>query len=204
MPKIIPVMERIARRTIEAPCLTKGLHPTCWVWQGAKINGYGNIATTPRGDTRCVHLAAYQVLVGPVPDGLKLIHLCAVRACWNPAHLKPGTQAEIAAYYDIARINGLRTDTKTHCVNGHEFTPENSGRDCQGRRFCRICQQQNGKRWHKEWIAKVPNPPRTKDSREAEAAQIRHLRAQGKTFKQIAIQLGLAQSTVFERVKVNS
>ena len=30
-------------------------------------------------------------------------------------------------------------DRKTHCANGHEYTPENSGRDTAGWRFCRAC-----------------------------------------------------------------
>lgn len=204
MPKIIPIMERLARRTVEVPCLVKGLHPMCWVWQGGKSDGYGSIATGGKGNSKATHLVAYEALVGPVPQGLKVMHLCDVRTCWNPAHLALGTQADIAARHDIGRTNRLRKDTKTHCVNGHRFTLENSGRSRDGKRFCRTCVKENGKRWHEQWIARVPNPPRDKDVREAEAAQIRRLRGQGKTFKQIAMQLGLAQSTVYERVKASS
>lgn len=201
MPKIVPVMERLARRTVEAPCLVKGLHQTCWVWRGGKSDGYGNIATGGKGNSKATHLVAYEALVGPVPQGLKVIHLCDVRTCWNPAHLTLGTQADIAARYDTGRISRLRKDTKTHCINGHEFTLENSGRNRNGKRFCRTCAEENGKRWHDQWIAKVPNPPRTKDSREAEAAKCRRLRAKGKSAKEIASLLGLAQSTVYERLK---
>lgn len=204
MPKIIPVMERLARRTVEAPCLIKGLHRTCWVWQGGKSGGYGNIGTGGKGGSKATHLVAYEALVGPVPQGLKVIHLCDMRTCWNPAHLTLGTQADIAARYDTGRINRLRKDTKSHCIHGHEFTLENSGRSRDGKRFCRTCAKENGKRWHEQWTARVPNPPRNKSIREAEAAQIRRLRGQGKTFKQIAIQLGLAESTVHERVKARS
>jgi hypothetical protein len=201
MPKITQVMERLARRTVEAPCLVKGLHPKCWVWQGAKSEGYGSIATTSTGNSRRTHAVAYESLVGQIPDGLKLIHLCTARACWNPAHLKPATQTEVAAHYDTGRIARLRKDTKTHCIHGHEFTPENSGRTDRGQRFCRTCRKDGGARWHEEWIAKVPNPPRTKDSRAVEAAQCRRLREQGAKVKEIAQLLGLAESTVYERLK---
>ncbi len=30
-------------------------------------------------------------------------------------------------------------DRKTHCANGHEYTPENTGRNGAGWRFCRAC-----------------------------------------------------------------
>lgn len=35
------------------------------------------------------HRFAYELLVGPVPDGLQLDHLCRNRACCNPEHLEP-------------------------------------------------------------------------------------------------------------------
>lgn len=203
MPKITPVMERLARRTAAAPCLVKGLHPMCWIWRGGQSGGYGNIATTARGNAKATHLVAYEALVGPVPRGLKVIHLCDVRTCWNPAHLTIGTPADIAVRYDIGRISRLRKDTKTHCINGHEFTPENSGRARDGRRFCQTCAQRNGKRWHEQWIAKMPNPPRTKDSRWVEAAKCCQLREQGMKVKEIASLLGLAESTVYERLKAD-
>lgn len=173
----------------------------CWVWQGGRSGDYGSIATTGKGHSRPTHLVAYEALVGPVPQGIKAIHLCDVRTCWNPAHLTLGTQVDIAARYDTGRIARLRKDTKTHCIHGHEFTPENSGRTDSGKRFCRTCRKQYGERWHKEWITKVPNPPRTKGSRAAEAAQCRRLREQGVKAKEIARLLGLAESTVYERLK---
>lgn len=36
-------------------------------------------------------------------------------------------------------------DRKTHCTNGHEYTPENSGRDSNGWRFCRTCNRNRTK-----------------------------------------------------------
>jgi hypothetical protein len=36
----------------------------------------------------------YDELIGPIPYGLTLDHLCAKRWCVNPAHLDPCTQTE--------------------------------------------------------------------------------------------------------------
>lgn len=65
----------------------------CWIWNGSLYgNGYGGL----RVEKRMVkaHRFAYELLVGPIPDGLTIDHLCRVRACVNPAHLEPVTLAE--------------------------------------------------------------------------------------------------------------
>lgn len=64
----------------------------CWVWRGGTVNGYGR--TSVAGKAVAVHRAAYEVLVGPIPEGLTLDHLCRNRACYNPAHLEPVTLSE--------------------------------------------------------------------------------------------------------------
>ena len=70
----------------------------CWVWTG-RLNddGYGVLDMSWRGGgpkLRSAHRLAYELLVGPIPDGLELDHLCFVRSCVNPAHLEPVTHAE--------------------------------------------------------------------------------------------------------------
>lgn len=65
----------------------------CHIWAAARIHtGYGRFWA----DGRMVqaHRYAYENVVGPIPDGLGLDHLCRVRACVNPFHLEPVTQAE--------------------------------------------------------------------------------------------------------------
>jgi len=66
----------------------------CWLWTGALyVNGYGAFRG-PDGRTIRAHRFAYERVVGPIPEGLDLDHLCRVRACVNPAHLEPVTRAE--------------------------------------------------------------------------------------------------------------
>lgn len=64
----------------------------CWLWSGALHNGYGGFFAD--GQRWRVHRWSYEFLVGPIPEGLHLDHLCRVRHCVNPAHLEPVTNQE--------------------------------------------------------------------------------------------------------------
>jgi hypothetical protein len=65
----------------------------CWTWTGAGGDGdYG--AVWYQGSTRKAHVVVYELLVGPVPAGLELDHLCRVKHCVRPDHLEPVTHAE--------------------------------------------------------------------------------------------------------------
>lgn len=65
----------------------------CWLYPQTDRLGYG-VVKAPGGKNVGAHRVVYESLVGPVPDGLELDHLCAVRNCVNPAHLEPVTHAE--------------------------------------------------------------------------------------------------------------
>jgi hypothetical protein len=66
----------------------------CWIWQGTVTRaGYG-IITLAGKRTTGAHRWAYELLAGPIPEGLTLDHLCYVPLCVNPAHLEPVTRDE--------------------------------------------------------------------------------------------------------------
>jgi hypothetical protein len=73
------------------PKVNKG--ETCWLWQGAVATGYG-VFNAGSGKAVYAHRFAYEELVGPIPNGLTLDHLCRTPRCVNPEHLEPVTQAE--------------------------------------------------------------------------------------------------------------
>jgi hypothetical protein len=67
----------------------------CWLWTGYvhPATGYGQFGV--RAGTRLPHRIAYQYLVGPIPKGLHLDHLCHNRLCVNAErHLEPVTPQE--------------------------------------------------------------------------------------------------------------
>lgn len=108
----------------------------CWEWQAVRgADGYGRLGV--RGATVLTHRAMYQLLIGPIPPGLHIDHLCRNRSCCNPFHLDACTHQ-----VNTARSHG--NGSKTHCKNGHEFTPENTYRapNTHVRRDCRVCRRE--------------------------------------------------------------
>jgi hypothetical protein len=116
----------------------------CWLWTRAKArNGYGVINLGRQSGTRVVHRVVWELLVGPIPDGTELDHVCRVRACCNPDHLEPVTRA-----VNVAR--GSRragAQRQTQCRNGHRFTPENTLPNGLRGRACRECKNDANRRY---------------------------------------------------------
>ncbi|OBK92611.1 hypothetical protein A5646_03270 [Mycobacterium sp. 1245499.0] len=73
-------------------CTVPDLDPICWTWTAASTNGYGSVCYQKR--TWSTHKLSYTLLVGPVPNGLTIDHLCRNKLCCNPAHLEPVTNTE--------------------------------------------------------------------------------------------------------------
>jgi len=75
----------------------------CWEWTGARSDkGYGHMR---RADTIvAAHRFAWELLVGPIPDGLEIDHLCRKRKCVNPDHLEPVTHSENMRRAGLARM----------------------------------------------------------------------------------------------------
>lgn len=67
----------------------------CWIWSASRYvrrGGYGQFNLN--GTAVKAHRIAYELVKGPIPDGLVLDHLCRVTACVNPDHLEAVTQQE--------------------------------------------------------------------------------------------------------------
>lgn len=110
---------------------------SCWLWTGyTNPGGYGQFKWGPM--PRLTHRVAYEVLVGPIPAGLQLDHLCRNPACCNPAHLEPVTGRENVLRGDTI---AARQSRRTHCPEGHPLAGDNlvAYELRRGQRKCKTC-----------------------------------------------------------------
>ena len=118
----------------------------CWVW-AANINpnGYGHFDVD--GRTVRAHRFAYEDLRAEIPEGLHIDHLCRNRACVNPWHLEPVTQAvNTARGTNREALNRWLREVKTHCVKGHPLSGDNLRIDGRGWRKCRQCRADSSRK----------------------------------------------------------
>lgn len=120
---------------------------TCWLWKGTKSKStsdiYGAFPRKIDGKTavRRAHRVAYELVKGPIPDGLVIDHLCRNPLCVNPDHLEPVTQQENT-------LRGIgpsaKNAVKTECDKGHPFDDENTYW-YKGYRACKECKRESVK-----------------------------------------------------------
>jgi len=122
----------------------------CWLWKASRQNkGYGQVMRKVDGRWRLLlaHRFIYELLVGPIPLGMELNHICHQRGCVNPGHLEVVTHREnmLAAGSSVGRplraVNA-RSSARTECPRGHAFTAENTGRKRDGSRRCKTCDRE--------------------------------------------------------------
>jgi hypothetical protein len=110
----------------------------CWLYAGSVLStGYGRIRFTDAATGKVVcyraHRVMYENMVGSIPLGLSLDHLCCVKSCVNPDHLEPVTN----------RVNIRRAMAKVIpgelCKNGHMITTKNMMFTGKTRLRCRQC-----------------------------------------------------------------
>jgi len=120
---------------------------TCWIWT-KKIgrDGYGRFYLGRRW--LMAHRFAWELLIGPIPEGLEPDHLCHTRdlscpggptcihrRCVNPDHLEAVTHRENMRRtpYIAAKV------AQVECINGHSYDDHNTRIDTRGCRRCRTC-----------------------------------------------------------------
>jgi len=95
----------------------------CWLWTACKnTDGYALVCFQRK--VRTAHRLIYEMLVGEIPEGMSLDHLCRVRHCVNPEHLEPCPLREniLRSPVQLSAVNASRDA----CKHGHRFTPENT------------------------------------------------------------------------------
>lgn len=111
----------------------------CWLWLGSRtMGGYGKIKVQRR--TRLAHRIVYGSLVGAIPSGLTLDHLCRNRLCVNPAHLEPVSIRENTLRGQAITARAAQSFA---CPRGHHYDMVDSA----GRRGCRQCRRESWRRY---------------------------------------------------------
>ena len=110
---------------------------TCWVWTGSiKKDGYGELSGGMGRKMISPHRYSYELLIGNIPQGKQIDHLCRNRCCVNPKHLEVVSQKEnILRGIVPTAINAK----KKMCVNGHPFDSINTRITKSGNRLCVKC-----------------------------------------------------------------
>ena len=91
---------------------------SCWNWTAALSGGYGVIRINKK--KVYAHRFAYEALVGDIPGGHQLDHICHNRQCVNPGHLRPVTQKQ-----NNENHSGARRDSKSGVRGVSWFRPAN-------------------------------------------------------------------------------
>lgn len=119
----------------------------CWNWTASlNSHGYGQFMAALHGRHKRPHPAhrvVYELLVGPIPEGLELDHLCRNRRCVNPDHLEPVTRSENIRRGAGPAATRNRRAQQTHCKRaGHPLSGDNLRIGSKGERTCRACRNE--------------------------------------------------------------
>jgi hypothetical protein len=109
----------------------------CWLWTGPlQKNGYGYTRWklgTKWGHAR-VHRLFYEHYVEKISEGLEIDHICKVRSCVRPDHLRAVTHAE-----NLSTRNHRGKARAEFCGSGqHRMTDDNVYNFSRGR-ACKAC-----------------------------------------------------------------
>jgi len=170
----------------------KGAPADCWPWTGAHVpEGYGAFDGSWCGVSQIgAHRVSWMLANGEIPTGAHVHHVCRVKGCVNPAHLKlrtPIAHAHEEGGFVPAQI------AATHCPQGHPYNGPNLYVTPKGKRACRECMRASNRRWRADHPRSAPQRRSRLTAEQADA--IRASTARG---IDIAAQYGISKAYVSE------
>lgn len=116
----------------------------CWTIFGyLDKDGYGVTKAGGSRIPRRAHRVVYELLIGPIPNGMVIDHLCRIKNCVNPDHL------EVVTIQENNR-RGVQGALKQTCAFGHPWNEENIRQiktgPRTGKRYCKSCHVE---RWNR-------------------------------------------------------
>ncbi len=109
---------------------------TCWEWVAANTGSGHGVFRKSTTEKVLAHRWAYENLVGPIPEGLTIDHLCRNRSCVLVDHLEPVSFKENVRRGMSPAVVTSRTGV---CQRGHAMVGRNVIERIDGGRQCREC-----------------------------------------------------------------
>jgi hypothetical protein len=89
-PRHLALRENKPLLTLRHRCdakVKRGAEDECWLWTAHTTNGYGFLSMGRKRGSVPAHRLAWEMVNGPIPDGVLVRQRCGNRLCCNPAHL---------------------------------------------------------------------------------------------------------------------
>lgn len=141
MPLITIYLDENGKNSVESVMATVVRGESCWQWPfPGQAGRYKKIEI--QGKKHYLHRLVYEQLVGEIPEGYEVDHLCRNPSCCNPEHLEA-----VPKQVNILRGDSMaaRWARRTHCEKGHPLDDENTRiyqKHGKPIRKCAICQRE--------------------------------------------------------------
>jgi hypothetical protein len=145
---------------------------SCWIWLRSKNSGYGNVWVRELGRAVMAHRYAWELEIGPIPEGMIVGHYCDHPTCVNPDHLYLGAFSDSAQYMVEKGHHGAHLHPEKHSRGDHHYL-----------------------RLHPEKVLRGEQSSRAKLTEE-QVKEIRRLRQAGMTLEQLAIRFDIAPTSI--------